>query len=276
MSCKRCDKTCQEGAYICRGCVTTLNVALGNIATFHADFETIRSRERGQNYAPTGSGGSKSTPVGIDLRFDIDGRGTLVEKAARTALTTYVSRCTTLWGLPWPRNTWNGMTGFLQGILTAIAGQEWAAQLLDDMLVIEESFRRFIFPPGLRIYAGTCMVCAIVGERSPLYAREGDATVTCPADDCGMDYDVAECRETMRATVDGALCTASEIAGLATYLDLLEDRTKIRDRIYQWNRRGVIQPQSLNPDGDPLYVFGEVVARILEADATRRAKRKAG
>lgn len=272
MTCLHCKAAVQEGAYLCRKCVQTLDVALGNIAAYHGDFETIRARERAQGYAPSGKGGSKSAPLGMDLRFDVDGRGTRIENAARNSLSTWVRHCVELWSLAYPKNTWSGMCGFLQGILTAIAGQDWSDELMRDMLATEREFHAFVFPPPLRIYAGTCLVCAIVGDHSPLYAREGDAAVTCPADDCGMEYDVAECRETMRATVDGALCTAAEIAGLATYLDLLEDREKTRKRINLWNHRGVIQAHSLNHDAEPLYVFGEVVSMILEADAAKRAR----
>jgi hypothetical protein len=273
VTCKRCSAEVHEGTYLCKGCVKRLDRALGNIVAYHGDFQTIRTRQT--RYSAGGGGGKgakgKTMPLGMDPRFDVDGRGTEVEAEARNTLTTWVRACIEDWPhLGWPRNTWPAMCGFLQGILTAIAGQEWAGELVRDMLKIEAQLKSFVDRPPEKIYAGTCVVCAIVGDHSPLYAREGDEKIICPAEDCDREYDVAECRETLLATVDGALCTAAEIASLATYFGVLDDRDKVRKRINQWNTRGIIQPDGLNTDGEPTFAFGEVVSSILRADAERK------
>lgn len=273
MTCLHCKAEVHEGTCLCHSCVRTLEKALGNIPAYHAEFEALRTKQA--RYTNGGGGGKgakgRTMPIGMSMQFDLDGRGTTVENAARNTLTTWVRACVEQWpSLAWPRNTWPSMAGFLSGILTAIAGQEWADELLRDMLDIERALRSFVDRPPEKIYAGTCVVCAIVGDHSPLYAREGDDKIDCPAEDCDRVYDVAECRETLLATVDGSLCTAAEIASLATYFGVLEDRDKVRKRINQWNRRGTIAPSSLSIEGEPMFVFGEVVNAILRSDAERK------
>lgn len=273
MKCSHCSAAVHEGTFLCRRCSTTLDVALANIAAYVADLETVRTRQT--RYSEVSGGGSgakgKTMPLGMDLRFDVDGKGTLVEAGARNSLVTWVRMALDTWpGTRMPDDRVAAMCRFLSSIRAAIAGQEWAEELLRDMLAAERSLRAFVDRPPERIYAGTCIVCAIVGEHSPLYARQGDEKILCPAEDCRKEYDVAECRETLLATVDGLLCTAAQIASLATYFGVLEDREKVRKRINVWDHRGVIQPDGLTPEGEPTYAFGETVQAILRADAARK------
>lgn len=272
MKCLHCGAETQ-GANLCRGALKTLDVALANVAAYMADLETIRTRQT--RYGDTSGGGKgakgKTMPLGMDLRFDVDGKGTMLEAEVRNTLVGWVRIVLDTWSYTrMPDDTIAAMCRFLAGARTAIAGQEWANELLRDALDAERSLRSFVDRPPERIYAGTCIVCAIVGDHSPLYAREGDHQILCPAEDCRREYDVAECRETLLATVDGLLCTAAQIASLSTYFGVLEDRDKVRKRINLWNHRGVIQPDGLTAEGEPTFAFGETVQAILRADAARK------
>lgn len=273
MNCDHCNAAVHEGTHLCRRCSTTLDVALANIAAYVDDMETVRTRQTRYSEASGGGTGAKgkTMPLGMDLRFDVDGRGTIVERTARATLARWVRRALDTWpGTRMPIDTVPAMCHFLTSIRAAIAGQPWAKELLGEMLDSERQLRAFVDRPPERIYAGTCIVCAIVGEHSPLYAHQGDDKILCPAEDCRKEYDVAECRETLLATVDGLLCTAAQIASLATYFGVLEDREKVRKRINLWDHRGVIQPDGLTPEGEPTYAFGDTVQAILRANDARK------
>lgn len=273
MTCQHCDQRgVPDGVKVCRECTRTLKVALEEIELAHADLDTVRTKQARFSHRVGGGKGAKSKtlPLGIDMRFTPDGTGTLVEVLTSSTLVYWAGVITRTWpGTSWPGHTIPDLVSFLSGVRTAIVAQDWAPQMLREVLRVEKQLKAFLLPPPSKVYAGVCMICRIVGDHSPLYAREGDDKVQCPADDCGWVYDVDECRDSLRSQLDGFLFTAAQIADLSTYLDVLDDREKVRKRINQWHHRGVIVPSQRTEDDEPMFVFGEVVERIREADATR-------
>lgn len=285
---------------LCKRCAHTLDVALANIRAYYADAEISLTRRRAVRYdLPRGTGGSKSMPLPVDARFLPDARGTQAMRQARTAVTTWVRRTLAAWPpltgqlvcddalcrrcsrirherltrTP-PGDTIASCCAYLQRLLPKIAAATWADQLLAELLDVERALARIDARGPERIYAGECTVCLAVYQHTRLYALPGDEWVTCPADDCGMEYRVEERRDLMRDAIDARLCTAAEIASLATYLELLEDRERTRKRINLWRTRGLLQPASASVDGEPVYPFGDTVRLLVAADSVRRATRK--
>jgi hypothetical protein len=158
-------------------------------------------------------------------------------------------------------------------MLPRIVAATWADECLQEVLAAERALYRVDARGPERIYAGLCTVCLAVREESRLYALPGDEWVTCPAADCGMDYRTEDRRNLMRDALDARLCTAAEIATLATYLQLLGDREKTRKRINLWHSRGLLKPASVSVDGEPVYPFGDVVRLLVAADSHRRNTR---
>lgn len=283
-TCHRCGTLTREGATLCVKHTHTLDVALGNIAAYWTDLDTLRTKTTRYGQANRGGKGAKgkTMPLGIDLRFApvtrddqgrvLTGQATLVMTTVRDTLITWVRTCIDTWGGTLPAGRATAVCAHLQSNLFAISGQDWADTMLTDLLDAERQLRQLVDRPPAMIYAGTCFVCACVNQHVPLYAREGDTEVTCPSDDCGMTYDVATRREAMVADIESRLCTAAEIASLATYLELLEDRDRVRKRINLWAHRGVIQPDQINHDGEPLYAFGPVVDRLRQGDLEHRTR----
>jgi hypothetical protein len=268
VKCEHCKAEVHDGTYLCTKCLKTLEVALGNVSALAGDLDSARLRGVKTSRSVPGS----KPPPGFDLGPE-EGEVQLLD-AVRNEISGWVRISVDTWPhLSWPRDTVPAMCGHLMGILTAIAGQDWSDDLLRAMTWLERRVKRAADPEP-RIFAGMCFICACVYDESPLYAHVGDKWVRCPADDCEAVFDVAECRTTMVADLDTRLCTAAEIATLATYLDLLDDRERVRNRINQWGKRGLIEPHMLSVEGEPMYRFGEVTERILAADATRRSRRK--
>jgi len=269
---------------LCARCTHTLEVALGNTAAGQRRLDEMRTRLRGRRYdLPRGKGGTKHQPAGMDLRFDlvtrdddgrvIGGHGTALEVDTRNTLVGWVRVCQDLRpNQKAPANTIPAMCAWLASRRKAIAGQEWAPELLRDVLDLERRFKRLLNVGPEPIFAGLCLVCGVFGERVALYGHRGDTELQCP--ECGDVVDAAKRWDTMLADLDGRLCPAAEIARLATYFGLLDDRDRVRNRINQWHKRGVIGSASVNLEGEPLFVFGDVVTRLLTADSERRATRK--
>lgn len=93
-----------------------------------------------------------------------------------------------------------------------------------------------------------------------IYARSGEDTGKCRA--CRAQYDVDARRGGLEKALDDMLCTASEIAHLATYLGLPASREQVRKLVNQWHVRGRI---TAGPGkGDPKFRYGDI-APLLAA-----------
>lgn len=97
-----------------------------------------------------------------------------------------------------------------------------------------------------------------------LYARQGADTVACSA--CGTAYDVASSREDLRRELEDRLMTAGQIATMAAHLGLTDSRESTRKLINKWAQRSRIVAHG-RLDGDPTYLFGEVLTRLLAVAA---------
>ncbi len=113
---------------------------------------------------------------------------------------------------------------------------------------------RVVDRPAERIIVGQC------GCTEYLYAVRGREYVTCSG--CGTTYDVEAARDLLRESLDQRLCTAAEIAMLASYLGLTTKRDQVRHKITVWADRGLVVRHS-ELRGESAYVFGEVVARLM-------------
>lgn len=283
-----------DGTTICGRCVHTLDIALANIAAYHADLELAITKRRAVRYdLPRGKGGTKSLPLVVDDRFLPDGRGTEAIHATRTVITRWVRTSLHQWPAPTtptctdhdckrctpirkakitrahPRDNIGSCCAYLQRMLPRIAVATWADDCKDDLLDIERALFRVDAHGPEKVYAGLCTICLIVQQRSPLYALPGDEYVSCPAPDCGMTYRVEERRNIMVDTLEYEWMTAARIADLATYLQLIGDREWVRKKLNRWHTDGLIKAASLNDKGEPLFPFGDVSRLLMAADSRR-------
>lgn len=92
-----------------------------------------------------------------------------------------------------------------------------------------------------------------------VYALPGQAWGRCRV--CRTQYNTQASRGCLDEALAGMLCSAAEIAHLATYLGLPVKRDQVRKLVNQWHRRGRIAPHSTDDQGAPLFNYGDV--RVL-------------
>lgn len=101
-----------------------------------------------------------------------------------------------------------------------------------------------------------------------LYAWPGTPTVRCR--DCGTRHDVNMRRDLMLREIDQMLFTSGDIARLASYFTGLATARSAK-LIDSWERRNRIQPLAHTRDGQALYRFGEILAKLLATPTRQRA-----
>lgn len=213
-----CGRAVHEGAFLCQTCVRTLDVAFANVAAYHDDLETLRTKQARYGTAGSTKGSvGKAQPLGIDLRFVAtsnatgdsgdqvpgrEGQGSALDAEVRNALTTWVRVCLEEWSyLTTPADRVPAMCAFFQGFLTAIAGQSWADELLREMLRLERALARMVDRPAERWYAGKC---SAVGDdhngRTCDCACHDGREVPCDvAGGCGLTFEPTPCQRELYA-----------------------------------------------------------------------------
>lgn len=283
------DQTCQcgrpvESAWLCDRCTHTLDVALANIPAYFADLDTIRTRQT--RYGATAGKGSvgKTQPLPIDERFtDSTGSGSEVEYATRSTVVAWTrvaleewpeltgptcagaclhASCHQIRQRRHPKDTIASMCNYLSRMLRAIVTEQWAPDMLDEMLDLEKRLRRLVDRPANKVYLGACTVPLCAGS---VYAKEGDETGRCDQDDCRTEYDTSLSRRGLESELDSQLLTAAEIARLSTYLGLKADRQKVRVRVNLWHSRGRLAAAGRAEDGSPRFRYGEVRGLLYAA-----------
>ncbi|WP_344478414.1 hypothetical protein [Nonomuraea monospora] len=137
------------------------------------------------------------------------------------------------------------------------AGGEVVAEVHDAV----QAVRMVIDRPPDRLYAGPCDACGM-----PLYARPGDAEVSCrhclTEDGERLFYDIAARRKWMLGEIENLLGSSSYVAMVATSVGVKVSSSTVR----MWVKRRKLVPREyappLKPDGPPrpLYRVGDVVA----------------
>ena len=187
--------------------------------------------------------------------------------------------------------SWLAVTAqLLEQHVDTIARHPDAAAIYAEVTELADQARHAIDRPADRLYAGICGATVESTEEpgdglarggvghwrctEALYAQPGWEGITCS--ECGSWYAVTERRQQMLRDLDDRLVTAAEAATLAGYLgELAVDRTRFRNLITQWRRRGRIAPHDTAVDGSPRYKFGEVIALLARHQADTEARRGA-
>lgn len=296
----RCGVTVHEGTHLCAKCVKTLDHALGNVATDYVDLDTLRTKRAryGTAGATRGSIG-KTRPIGVDLRFvrpsnaayrspneiqlpGREGQGTELMHDVRNTVVTWVRVCLDDWpALTTPADHIPACCTFLQGILTAIAGQPWAEELIADMLRLEKALARLVDRPAERWYAGKCSASE-PGDGDAmctyeLYATTDSGTLRCRV--CGTVHDIAARRDFLLEEAQAYRVTATEAAGaLLAWTDYDGSESKLVDLIRKWRDRGkleVADVTSLQGKDRHLYRLGDIQGLLVQ-HAQREQERRIG
>lgn len=294
MTCAWCSAEVHAGTFLCERCVQTLDYALANIATYHDDLDTLRTK-RARYGGQTGKGSiGKAVPLPLDGRFtDGTGQGSEVAYAARSTVVAWTRVALDEWPpiagptcreclhlschevkrRAHPRDTVASCCVYLAGQRNRIAAMPWAAELVDEMLDVERRLRRLVDRPAEGWYAGVCgsTTDTDAGEVRcvrELYSEPGSPFVRCR--DCGCTYDVEARRKALLREAEDREVTVRTLARVVTTLGASNaSEARIENRINVWVSRGRLKANGRRViDGKPrpVYRVGDVLD-LLSADA---------
>lgn len=277
--CGWCAQHCAPGLMLCGKCSTTLERALGNVATYHADLDTIRQkRARYAGGGATKGSIGKAQPLPVDARFlDRVGAGSQLAWDAKNTVVAW-ARIVLEEHPPvreqQPRDTVASVCGWLGSQRNWIAGQMWATDMLDEVLDLERRLRRFVDRPAETVYRGLCgsetdaTDGSVIVCNQALYAAQDSPFVRCTI--CGCEYDTEARRKVLLDEAEDREVTVRTLARVLTTLGNVESsEAKLENRINVWVHRGHLKANGQRVvDGRPrpVYRVGDVID-LLSADA---------
>jgi hypothetical protein len=265
LTCLHCRAT-TNGVVLCTRCRTTAEVALDNLAAYHADLfslptNNVRIRRRSGPADPTGN----LIAVG-------DGGGG-VEAAAAETNTMLTAWCRILLDtrtqLRPPPDSVTGKAAFLRQHLNSIATLEWAGELVRQLLRFERRLHKIVSANRGQWYAGICggRTGDALDDWCPvdLFIRTSETWVRCPA--CGTGWSVDQRRRRVIEQARDELLPVSLIARAA--VSLLEgepSHQRLEARLHKWVQRGQLEDYGVRVvDGRPVRVYrlGDVLDRLV-------------
>ena len=276
-----------SGDSICTNCFKTLEVALGNIAAYWADLDTVKGRQTRYGGAGGRSGTEKALPV--DLRFlDATGDGTVLQEATKNTIATWTRHilterptfegpahpaclhvsCSRTRRSRVPADNVPACCVYLLGQADWIRTQHWAGEIHDEITDVEAQLRRMVDRPADSWYAGPCSDCGKV-----LYCKVGAPEAVCK--DCNLTYPVQDRRAYLLKEAEELLVPAAVLARAVSWLG--EDPLT-SDKVRLWRHRGhldvreyTIPPGQIGPvcDQRPAYRLGDAID-LLAASRARR------
>lgn len=244
MKCE-CGKPTSGGAW-CSSCRHTTDVAIANVATYHDDLDTVRTRQT--SYGGPASLGSvgKSQPLVVDASFLPDGRGTRAQAATRNAVTTWARALhDDRPELGWPKyDTVHSVCSHFAKHLGTISGLPWADEFKADMLSLERELAKVVDRPADAWYAGLCgfvvgdahdgSICAcgchnLEHEGACETAQHG-GECDVPGG-CGREFDASACEQPLYANATQVYITC-RTCGTTYHVDERRDELleQARDR----------------------------------------------
>ena len=264
-TCPQCARPIHDTAYICTACAGALQDALGDVVKVAGDITlTVARLDRVQRHGGTpvemgddgwhrGKGALFPTPLIVNLS------AARSHDAAAGELTTWARHVVEERGArPGPGHPLAACALFLAGQVDWLRHQPEAGEAFTALTAACRTIVSIVDRPADRTVVGRCP-CGTY-----LYARQGADNVACTG--CGTSYDVASSRDDLRRELEDRLMTAGQIATMAAHLGLTNSRETTRKLINKWAERSRIVAHG-RIDGDPTYLFGEVLTRLLAVAA---------
>lgn len=256
-----CGKPTKDNAYVCEDCLTALAKALGDVPWLDEELDISITRQK----ASALGGGSRSRTTPLPWHE----KASDAKRALHGLLATWVRFCAEEHvrdrgaDAAWPADNLTAMSRWLLWRVDGLAFHDLGGDAVDEITNAVAQGERIVFwRKRERVYLGPCGT-ALTDESAcdgDVYADAGQEFGYCQA--CGFPFKVDARRAALEQQLDDRLCTASEIARLAVYLGLDQSREQVRNRVNQWHSRNRISPNGHNPDGDPVFRYGEVRALL--------------
>lgn len=263
-----CGKPTRDNAVLCDNCTDELDRALGNVPSV---VEELDISITGQRSAPIVFGSPSAT-----LSLPWHEMAAEAMRELRTILVLWTRLCaeegvgsgpTEL-----PADNLPAISRWLMHKVAGLAHHDAGQDALDEITnAIAECERVIFWKRRSRTYLGPCgqrvedeegvvLMDACAGE---VYAEEGAAVGAC--EDCKQGVTVVIRQSELNRQLDDRLCTAAELARLATILGLDAPRDAVRKKINYWHRhkritsRGTVSERAAGTIAEaPTFRYGEV------------------
>lgn len=257
---------------LCTRCYQQLTHDLAHLPELLGELQTTLARQSRMGGGKRGIGHSEPLPLDVGAMDEGD--------STRRCLVNWVRTIIEDDGLTtWPANDTTAMAIWLLAHAGWARRSDEAAQFAAEIHDVRVQLRRRIDRPADLAYAGPCgaddIKATVDGDTitlervacgTDLYAKLGAETTKCPS--CGTEYDVAERKAWLLASVADYAATTTEIANALTSLAQPVTPSMIRQMVY---RREVYR-HGETADGAALYVIGDVLA-VLTARRVREAEK---
>ncbi len=247
-----CGRATRDEAFMCDDCGDELARLLGDVPAIVEDLDITITGQRGKAPA-SGRSATTALPWNDKAAVVLQALRNELVNAVRTCIEDQVRNSSPYPG--WPDDTLPAISAWLLWRVDGLAFHEEGPGLMRRLASIEgRAIRAVDRRPDVQ-YLGSCIAPSCDGG---IYAEVGDLVGHCRRPECRAPYKVDASRRTLEAALDARLCTAAEIAHLATYLGLRAKREAVRKRVNQWHTRGLVTPKSHAENGDPRFAYGEV------------------
>jgi hypothetical protein len=253
----RCGQPARDNGYVCDRCADRLATALGDVTWLADELETTITRQRG---APT-TGSAPSAERGLPWHD----KASEARRHLHALLVSWVRFCAEehTRGVPsWqPVDRLQSLSRWLLHCVHGLTLHDIGPEAVDEITDAVADCERIVFwKRRSRVYLGPCTEMVGEDEDQPcpgeVYAEEGAPVGYC--EECEGAVTVVIRRSELERELADRLCTAAEIARLATYLGLPADRDRVRKRVHYWHRHKRVVPRGKDESGDPMFRYGEV------------------
>lgn len=206
--CDLCDRPSGDNARVCTTCTGQATAALRQVSEWLADdlVDAIAKQT-----ALGGRGGGKPTKAS-EAPLPLDLRASEALAVLRNTLSTWVRVVAADHHGSHPTNTTGAMAAWLAPVIGWARGQDYAPELVDELLAAVAQALRAVDRPQALTYAGRCPTCT-----QPIYALGDRQTAHCRTPECsGEIVDVGQARLNLLRLSGRQFVTAEQAARALT------------------------------------------------------------
>jgi hypothetical protein len=259
--------------WTCEHCLDDLRTLLDSLAELEEQLTVALTRAHAASY----SGGTHSTG---ETPLPYNDQAAKKLKLLLAAMTRWAERCTP-GALPRVA-TLTALSRTIASELNQLPYQPWTRSMLTELRSIaRDAHDVALWQPNEREFIGRCEGTPPTDEDPASHPCPGEVYAKTPGsstgicDTCGRGYSADRLYSSMQRRLDDQLCTATEIARLTNILGADIPTERIRDRIYTWHKRGLIQQkgtqQGPGKTKRPTFRYGEV-RPLIERDPHLRRR----
>lgn len=249
------DRPVSPDHYVCWQCAGKFRNRIHGLPDLMAELDLVITRQTRYTDKQRVTGGETPLPF--------NPHASEVAHVTRMTVLVHVDEIARTRREPIPQ-TWAAIEHYLREHTGWLTTHPDGPQRIDEIIAAIDEATRAIDRPRERRYIGTCGAL-IENDDMPVDCPEelytARDTATCPR--CGTTWNTADRQLTMLDRLRDHLMPATD---LARTLTIYGHPTK-SNTIRQWRRRGHLTPNTVNPEGQPLYRLGDALTHIKKEPA---------